>query len=390
MNHLDRICPKIRNVESESIERCDNKAGILKTYGMRRRTLFAVALSTLVTAGCGGAGSENVSAGPVGGGELRYTLVKIPPLPGDNTSRVAGINNHGIVVANSSILPDSSPNSFEVHNSRAYIWNGGVSIPLPTMPGFETGSSAIAINDVGTILGIIGRTPVLWEGSKHIIRLLPELSLYRYDLFGLNNNGTILAPNFLWENGVITQLPKTSPYFYPTAFNDNGMVAGFRETFPGNFPQYPVILKGNAFTELPFFSVLDGQHRGGQPNAINNNGLAIGQSFAEISPTEAISRAVTWENGQMTDLSKLLPATAKYSSATSVNNNGDIIGKFNTVASGSLISFIYKNGAITELQTIANEMIPGVAKRITDRGDITLETRYEAGPDSFLRLSSLL
>ncbi len=391
MDHLDQISPEVRIRECERVQKCDDNNGILKTEGMRRRTLLAGALSLLIPAGCGG-GSEGtkIGTGVGSGGELKYVLVRIPPLSGDNTVNVAGINNLGLVVGNSSILPDTLPPSFFIQNSRAFIWNGSLPFPLPTLPGFETGSRAIAINDVGTILGIIGKTPVLWEGGNHRIRQLPELIPYMYDLFGLNNNGTILTPTITWNNGVVTQLPKVLPYFYPTAFNDSGMVAGFRENFPGTPPQYPVILKDNTFTSLPYFPVSDGQHRGGQPNDINNRGLAVGQSYSEISPTEVILRAVSWENGNITDLSKLFATPAKNSNAVSVNNNGDIVGDFTTTNSNSASHFLYKDGAMRDLQAIANETIPGILKRINDRGEIQLTGFNAPSPDSILRPNSLL
>jgi probable HAF family extracellular repeat protein len=162
-------------------------------------------------------------------------------LPGDYGSYAQDVNNIGQVVGD----------SFGYSNERGYftrgfIWKNGVMTELPTLGG---NSAAIAINDVGQIIGFSDTVPlisvnpfpagwerhaVLWENGN-IIDLGLGGNSYVYDI---NNLGWVVGYNdtegfprrgFLWRDGVTTYLEDLFPEWKimaAYAINDSGLIVG--------------------------------------------------------------------------------------------------------------------------------------------------------------------
>jgi len=90
-----------------------------------------------------------------------------------------------------------------------------------------------------------------------------------------------------------------------------------------------------------------------QASGINDAGQVVGTSAAPFSPRP---HAFLYTNGSMTDLGTLANQFGAFSSATGVNNGGQVVGY--SLLSNSNINipshaFLYSNGTMTDLGTLA-------------------------------------
>ena len=350
-----------------------------RMYHLRRRELIAGALGLIVQAGCsGGSGTAGGSSadrvlGP------QYFLTPIKPLSGDTAVSATGLNNLGWAAGSSANVPAKLPPVPVQIPRHAILKIGPVARTLPTLAGDENNSSAIDVNDAGTVVGVSGATPVLWEGATFAIRAIPGLTgLTEVRPLAINNNGALLAASrqgsFLWSNGSVTLLPSN---FTANSFNDSSGVAG-------SVQQKPVLWQNGVVTPLPLLPLDDQTFAVGGALAINAAGVTVGTSEVRLDAIQFEPHAVVWQNGQVTDLNSLIQPLAITSSGTDINSHGDII----IDAAGT--HYLYKGGdmhAVKDLVPAATAWSDSRAILINDRGEILITNSNGAAiisPNSLL------
>jgi probable HAF family extracellular repeat protein len=184
---------------------------------------------------------------------------------------------------------------------HAFLFSNGTMTDLGTLGG--TGSEGVAINDSGEVVG--------WSQTKA---------------------GTSEA--FLWNGAKMTDLGPLSG-FYPHGINDTGQIVGTCNQ------SFPCVDSNGTFTALPDPSSLVCN----EAIAINSNGQVLGECADGSQASTSNTRAVVWTNGSPTVLPTLGGPTT---TATAINNNGDIVGYAQT-ATFAQHGFLYRNGTMTDL-----------------------------------------
>ena len=285
----------------------------------------------------------------------------------DLALRPSGINDNGQVVGSfgvpQRVLPLVSTSTLD----HPAIWESGVRTQLSAFPGGENGT-ALAINNAGTIVGwaVDGpaflpflslyadagpRIPSMWRRADdqwQISRLdgVPEES----EAFAVNEREQVLirvfggpsTGSFLWEAGVLTELPTLGgDWTEAWDINDGGQVIG--TTSNGQFEVTPTVDLYPEF-RVPVrraFLWQDGEIRdlgtlGGQSSeaiAINNLGQVIGRAdapefgFPSEFAADPIDRPFLWQEGVMVDLNDLVPPDAgvTITSVFDINDVGQIL-----------------------------------------------------------------
>lgn len=203
------------------------------------------------------------------------------------------------------------------------IYRAGVVTDIPA--GME---SAGYLNNRGHIAGTSGLTAVLWNGKK--LSTIPFVAGDDYAwVAGLNERGDVVGGShvvggaeeqqhaWVWRNGTLKVLRGLSDITVATGINDQGQILG-RSEVNGSW----VPLRWEANGSVTRLDTLGGGTGSGFPEALNNNGEAVGSAFT--GPGNAgIAHTVKWyANG---DVKSLDPAG--YSGgARGINDRGDIVG----------------------------------------------------------------
>lgn len=206
--------------------------------------------------------------------------------PGE-TSSAHGINNKAVIVG-----------AIFAKNVRggAVVWKDGSRQSLGDLGPSGSGSTAIAINNGGEIVGVSSG-------------------------LALNGSGVIRA--VIWQSGAIRDIG-TLGGLNSTAngLNNHGDVVGWAEL--GDQTTAAFIWRDGAMHQLGMFSNgLLAPGNGIQATAANDRGQIVGSSLN----SKGESRAVLWENGEITDLNDSLDATngVLLTRATAINNHAQIV-----------------------------------------------------------------
>jgi len=280
-------------------------------------------------------------------GELNLEL---GTLGGTNSSiNWNGINDPGEAVGMSETsVPDPTGEDlcgFGTHlTCLPFLWQNGVMSALPTVGG--NNGQASAINNRGQIAGyaengIVDSTcppgitnnridlPVLWHKGK--AQTLPTIGSDPDGVaYGINNqgqavgySGTCTAANYavVWENGTATALPDLGdPGAIAYAINSHGQIVGQAVNSDGT--PLATLWQNNTVTGLG--GLLPGDVAT-FATSINNRGQVVGSSF---NSENSWSHGLIWQNGVMTDLNTLFPASSNLYviSASNINESGQIAG----------------------------------------------------------------
>jgi probable HAF family extracellular repeat protein len=280
-------------------------------------------------------------------GELNLEL---GTLGGTNSSiNWNGINDPGEAVGMSETsVPDPTGEDlcgFGTHlTCLPFLWQNGVMSALPTVGG--NNGQASAINNRGQIVGyaengIVDSTcppgitnnrvdlPVLWHKGK--AQTLPTIGSDPDGVaYGINNqgqavgySGTCTVANYavVWENGTATALPDLGdPGAIAYAINSHGQVVGQAVNSDGT--PLATLWQNNTVTGLG--GLLPGDVAT-FATSINNRGQVVGSSF---NSENSWSHGLIWQNGVMTDLNTLFPASSNLYviSASNINESGQIAG----------------------------------------------------------------
>jgi len=142
--------------------------------------------------------------------------------------------------------------------------------------------------------------------------------------------------------------------------NDRGVIVGFASR--GNTPEHAVIFRGpNDFTELPSLGLSESW-----AEDVNNAGDIVGSAFdASIG-----FRPFLYRNGQMLDLTRLLPEGSGWDElvyANNINDNGVIVGtgRYRGVFTGFVMSEVPEPAAGGYLAAAAIFLRRGARRRRT-------------------------
>jgi probable HAF family extracellular repeat protein len=309
---------------------------------MRVGVLVATLVALSGVFGCGGGESSAPS-------RSAYTVTDLGREDGVSDLR---INNQGEVVASSG-MP-----------TRARMYRNSGWTTLGTLGGDF--SAAAGVNDKGEV---VGRSSVAIGGAQQAFvwrnNQLQNLSLPN-DVYGnavdINNAGIVVVnthgsrqPSYL----VAPTGARTELSFLPYAINEAGQVIGFIEALASQ----AVLWQNGIVTPL---STPPGYE--GKPSMawdINDQGQIVGfvgkhpSQILQPGDTSQRPRAVLWDKGTITILGTF---GGPGSTATAINNRGEIIGSADTpelVAGNVGIGpsyvqrpFIYREGKLQDLQKL--------------------------------------
>jgi probable HAF family extracellular repeat protein len=250
-----------------------------------------------------------------------------------------------------------------------FVWHDNAMRALPTLGG--NNGYAAGMNETGTIAGwaetkvhdstcvkpqVLQFLPATWSAATLKVEQLPTLTLHgKTDPDGaataVNAAGEVVGISgicgvavgafsakhaLLWKDGNVMQLQAIGGVSWntPTAINDSGQIVGFvnkpgKKDRQGQVNWTSVIWtdpskKPTVIGALPNDTV-------SEPTSINNEGAVVGVSFPS-------SHVYLWQNGKMTDLTKLVasayPALALVS-VGGINDRGEIAGQACELVSGS-------------------------------------------------------
>ncbi len=240
---------------------------------------------------------------------LRGVMTALPTLGGNNSS-VFGMNNRGQVVGVAEAgSVDPHCVSPQVLDYKPVIWQpGGGLQELQLFPG-DTAGGAIAINDIGQVVG----------GSGNCAPLTPAAS----------------AHALLWRNGSVTYLGGFGGKMnnVPFDINNRGQIVGLSD-LPGDTTSHAFLWQNGVMTDL---GTLPGDFSSGA-FGINDKGQVVGQS-CDINFN---CRAFIWQDGVMSDLNSLISHRSALflTTGSHINERGEIAGQAFEKTSGGIPAFL--------------------------------------------------
>jgi len=303
----------------------------------------------------------------------QYVITKFSSSLGGTVSRGMSINSLGWV-AGWSNLSDGS--------RHAALWRDGSIVDLGTLGGLSSTVPWPGMNDEGMIVGVSQTAevdPLNEDWACELGSFLPETT-------------NRICRGFVWENGVMRELPTLGGYHgFAAGVNNRGLVVGWAET-----PVHDPTCSAAAAQVLQFRAVIwdpkDGStgkikvrelrpFRGDSTSAataINDNGQAVGISG---DCDQAVGRysarhAVLWEkNGKVTEIPNL--GGTSWHTPMDINAQGDVVGFSNPAEPGDEVgefisrAFLWINGAAkaTDLKTLPGDFF-SEAFAINSRGQV--------------------
>jgi probable HAF family extracellular repeat protein len=289
----------------------------------------------------------------------RYQITKFSSSLGGTTSRGMAINSLGWV-AGWSDLADGS--------RHAALWRNGSILDLGTLGGLSSTVPWPGLNEAGMIVGISQTRqvdPLDEDWSCEFGGFLPETT-------------NRICRGFVWENGVMRQLPALGGnHDFAAGVNNKGLVVGWAET-----PVHDPTCSPSSAQVLQFRAVVwDPKNGNGAKiksrelrpfggdstsaaTAINDSGQVVGISG---DCDQAVGRysarhAVLWDrNGKVTEIPNL--GGTSWHTPMDINAKGDVVGFSNPAEPGDEVgdfisrAFFWKNGAATatDLKTLPGD-----------------------------------
>jgi probable HAF family extracellular repeat protein len=291
---------------------------------------------------------------------------EIIPLGGD-LSEGAGVNNRGWVVGDANVPSNN--------NEHATVWREGVITDLGTLGGPNSSIGFIGAdpNDSGLITG---------NAQTAVLDPLGEYWGVNFGCTAGNvtcDGWQYLFRGFAWKDGVMTALPTLGGNNTAALGRANrlGEIVGLSETAtpdpncvaPQVLDWVPVIWEPNGeIRKMPLYP----GDTVGATSAINDNGQAVGGTGFCASPgTAAITHAVLWENGKVTDLGSL--GGVMNNVGVSINNRGQVVGLSDLPGDTTSHAFLWQNGVMTDLSTLPGDVL-SIAFEINNRGQVVGES----------------
>jgi probable HAF family extracellular repeat protein len=270
-----------------------------------------------------------------------YAITNLGTFNGD--SFVSGVNAGGLVAGYANTVQNAQP--------RACLYQDGGINNLGTLGGAASQSHGINASGVvvGESLTAAGLTHAFSYAGDGPMQDIGTLGGNFAIATGINDSGTITgyagdannnSHSFIRSGGVMTDLGTLGgSESYATGINASGQVVGYAQD---------ATYADHAYLYTPNVGMKDIGTLGGSyafANAINNSGEVVGDSFVAIGGNT--QRAFSYLNRVMTDLGTL---GGDNSNAHAINNQGAIVGTSN-LADGSNAPFLYRNGAMVNINT---------------------------------------
>ena len=288
-----------------------------------------------------------------------YTCKKIPPLNGQQvfSGGPTAINNAGQVTGGT--IPSSS--SINLH---AFLYSGGVTQDLGTLPAYNYACWGESINASGQVVGYSEDSQshyraFLWSPPgvmQDLGTLLAPVGASSWAQ-GINDAGQVVGYSdtmtyhhaFLYSGGVMQDLGTPTGASISAAYgiNNNGQVVGEAYTLTGDWMAF--LYSDGAWQGL---GTLGG--RASTAYAINDKGWVVGD--ATTSPTTSQgTHAFLFINHVMQDLGTL---GGDYSTARSINNAGQVVG-WSSTSSGNHAFLYLQNNIMWDLNNLVQNLPKG-------------------------------
>jgi probable HAF family extracellular repeat protein len=291
-------------------------------------------------------------SGPAYGSE--YVVTDLGTL-GGVSSGAAVIRGEGQIVGASTLYSGVQ---------HAYLWQDGAMTDLGAPEGYVV-SSAASVNDAGQVVASTfgeyqSQYAYIWDsGTWAYLGTLPGPGLDWSAATDINNAGQIAGYSFtlgpgsahrawILDGGQMTDLGTLGgDQASAGAVNEAGQVVGWAQTGDPDFVTHAFLWDGGIMTDL---GTLPGD-TGSSAADLNENGQVCGSSTAPVPPYFTARTACLWDNGQVIDLGSL-PGYAK-SGAAGINDQGEVVGFLGiSLSGGSSAAFIWKDGVMTDLNTL--------------------------------------
>jgi len=198
-------------------------------------------------------------------------------------------------------------------------------------------------------------------------------------VIGSYENSAGVERSFLWQNGELHDLDSELNIsgYYPVSINNRGQIVIVQSVSPGKVgASQIVLLNGNSLTGATVSALAPAPQGTGEPVAINDQGWVVGTDFVGAGSYQP----AVWKNGSATDLSipsggdpavlSLLGSVPfAFSSATGVNNSGQIVGTAYTAGAMYSAGCLWQNGSVTVLGLLPGDY-QGQALAINNLGII--------------------
>jgi probable HAF family extracellular repeat protein len=312
-----------------------------------------------------------------------YTITVIPAAPGTNNASPTSINAQGVVVG---VLFSKDASDSTIVDAFAYQ-NGKTSL----LPRIGSRSYADAVNASGVVVGssidqaASQSQAVKWENGQGVI--LPgfgsDSAAYsindKGDLAGsatVSASGANWTHAVAWINGAVTDLGTLGgDSSEASSINASGQIAGASGTKAGagslllDDTAHAFLWTNGVMTDL---GTLGGDSS--SATALNDKGQIVGWSGTTPGggalAFDPSARAFVWDSGQMVNLGGL--PGGSISSAASINNNGVIVG-YAIDAQNQQRAVVWENGEIVDLNTLIpadSGLTLNAAYDINDAGQI--------------------
>ena len=320
--------------------------------------------------------SQNASGGNQGFYWQEDQGIKPIGTLGGLTSPARGINKSGQVVGFSRISALNTDTRV-----RAYVAQNGLPTPLGTLTGLSnngtliefSNSEAWHINDHGVAVGrsfnsaIEGRA-VLWENGAIKNVGGDHLKTPYSEAWSINNFGQVVgeagvadqrAKAFLFDNNTneVTDIDASIdhsvfPYSEAMGINDHGQVVGwsYRTQIPepeGRAFLYEKNEDGTATAQS--LDPLEGHAYSrardiDEPDESDESGRVVGWSRGTIGTDREKFSATIWEDGEVTDLNKLIPASSRWRLTNNGISGWKLVDAYAINESGQIVGSGYKDG----------------------------------------------
>ncbi|MBV9037887.1 MAG: DUF3466 family protein [Acidobacteriaceae bacterium] len=289
-----------------------------------------------------------------------YTVTDLGSLGGNN-SQAYGLNNNGQVVGYSyTSTSGSTPHAFLYSNGQMQDLGPGI---------------AFGINDLGQVAGVSASNGHAFRYSNGVLQDLGTLGGAVSGARSINNNGQVVGDSkttslddhaFLYSNGTMQDLGTLmgGTDSYANSINNRGQIAGDSNLVFSGSIFHAFLYSNGALQDL---GTLGG--RTSSASSINDRGQVVGEA---ATTTFNVNHAFLYSNGTMQDLGTL---GGYNSTANSINNSGQVVGTADRV--GPSHAFLYSNGVMMDLNDLID---PSLGIRLTeayginDSGQIAAES----------------